>query len=261
MDDSLFDKLQEFGGKLPKKFSILEDQIDVDLQLEYFKFSKKNKVDKDFNIDNIPDLKTDEISIEEKKKILVQLAKIDDPKAFRIIEEFAKTAPQELKDWTILALQESRILLESSLLDENQVFISTGLGGKNNMLRYFVVFVGENVSEFSDFQKKIISSEFEFALKKQNCEFEEIIFEENYAMLTTLIPFNIAFQNMFRAIIEECNQYGNFLSHNFIVTNVKKLTAKEITDFINNKLPEQNEIDNIDDIEDIDLNTFDDDDE
>ena len=258
MDDSLFDKLQEFGGKLPKKFSILEDQIDVDLQLEYFKFSKKNKVDKDFNIDNIPDLKTDEISIEEKKKILVQLAKIDNPKAFRIIEEFTKTAPQELKNWTILALQESRILLESSLLDENQVFISTGLGGKNNMLRYFVVFVGENVSEFSDFQKKIISSEFEFALKKQNCEFEEIIFEENYAMLTTLIPFNVAFQNMFRAIIEECNQYGNFLSHNFIVTNVKKLTAKEITDFINNKLPEQNEIDSIDDI---DLNTFDDDDE
>jgi hypothetical protein len=247
MEDNMFDKLQEFGNKLSGKFSILEEQIDVNLQLEYFKFSKKTKPNKNLDINNIPDLSSDDLSVDDKKKILVQLAKIDDPRAFRFIENFSKNVPTELKDWTILSLQESRMLLESSLLDENQVFISTGLGGKNNMLRYFVVIIGDDISEFNDFHKKIIASEFEFALKKQNCKLEEIQFKENYAMLTTLIPFNITFQNMFRTIIEECNQYGSFLSHNFIVTNVKKLSVEEITDFVkNNKIPEQNDIDDID---------------
>ncbi len=39
----------------------------------------------------------------------------------------------------MLAFQENKMLLESSLLDENQILISTGLGGKGMKLRYFTV--------------------------------------------------------------------------------------------------------------------------
>jgi ribonucleotide reductase alpha subunit len=102
MDENIFDKLREMSGKFPEKFNILEEQIDVKVQMEYFKFSKKHKknIDKksQIDLDNIPNINNEELDIEEKKKTLVELAYIDDPKAFRFIEEYIKTAPKELKD-------------------------------------------------------------------------------------------------------------------------------------------------------------------
>lgn len=244
MDENIFDKLREMSGKFPEKLNILEEQIDVKIQMEYFKFSgkiKKNKTDENsIDIEAIPTLENDELSLDDKKTILVKLAGIDDPKAFRYLEEYAKIAPDVLKDWSVLALQESKMLLESSLLNENQIFISTGLGGKGNMLRYFMVLIGENISEFVDFQQKIVNSEFEFSFKKNNCELEKIEFHDNYATLLALIPFEVAFQKVLRTTIEECNQYGNFIKSNFLVTNVKELTLKEIKDFVEkNELPDR----------------------
>ena len=58
---------------------------------------------------------------------------------YRAIESFLEIAEEILHDWAVLALNESRMLLESKFLDESQVFISTGLGGKEEKFRYFVV--------------------------------------------------------------------------------------------------------------------------
>ncbi len=250
MDDNLYDKLRELTGKIPEKFSILEEQIDVKLQMEYFKFSSriKKSIPKDTPIvlEEIPDLYDEKISIEVIKESLVKLASIDDPKAYRLIEAYLKDGKPELNHWTILAQQESKMLLESTLLNENQVFISTGLGGKGNMLRYFIVFIGEEISEFNDFQQNILKSEFEFALKSNQSELEEITFNEHFATMVVLIPFDVPFQKIFREAIAECNNYGNFLKPNFLVTNVKKLSTKEISEFLeNNELPDSDSMDNL----------------
>ena len=249
MEENIFDKLREMTGKFPEKLNILEEQIDVKVQMEYFKLSgklKKNKKDKNNNnkidLENIPNLEDEKLTLEDRKEILVKIAGMDDPKAYRFIEEFVKVSPAELKDWTVLALQENKMLLESSLLDENQVFISTGLGGRGNMLRYFMVLIGEDITEFADFQQKIVKSEFEFTFKKNGCEFEKLEFQENYATITVLIPFDVHFQKVLQSTLEECNQYGNFIKNNFLVTNVKTLSLTEIKDFIeNNKFPNKEE--------------------
>jgi len=34
-------------------------------------------------------------------------------------------------------------------------------------------------------------------------------------------------------VINECNQYGDFLSNVFTITNVKELTAEEVSEIIN----------------------------
>jgi hypothetical protein len=252
MDDNIFDKLKKLTGQIPDKLNILEEQIDIDVQMEYFKYSKKMKKATPTSIDDIPKLTDKNLSIDDKKRIIIQISNIDDPKAFKLLKSFSKKAPDELKDWTTLALQESRMLLESSLLDENQIYISTGLGGKDNMLRYFIVLIGKKPEVFEDFQKNIISSEFEFTLKKNKCIFEEITFQENFASFTALIPFELSFQKIFKSTIAECNQYGDFLKSNFIVTNVKRLSIQEIKDIINKKnipLNKNIELDKLDDYE------------
>jgi len=91
--------------------------------------------------------------------MLVKLASINSVEAFRTIERYLKEPNHSLRDWAKLAFQESKLLLESKLLDENQVLISTGLGGKGMKLRYFTVILSDTGENLTKIQKKIINSE------------------------------------------------------------------------------------------------------
>ena len=235
-EENIQDKLQSFLGKIPENFSVLEEEVDIDTQMEYFKFAKDLSRDNEDDIIEKADLLYDDsVSIDEKKEILVLLAGIDEPKAFRIIEKFKEEQRgKELFDWAAMAYQESRMLIQGSLLEENQVFISTGMGGKGQKLRYFVVFISENGKGFTEAQAKLVKSEVEYSFANSNSEMEEFNILGKFVTLTALIPLESNIKQLFATAIEECNQLGNFVKDNFIVTNVKKLSADEIEEFLNN---------------------------
>ncbi len=232
--ESIYDKIQEILGEVPGTFSILEEKIDIDLQMEYFEFSRTIKKDLDEEMvmerrEQIFDFNQD---AGDRKSLFAMLASMEEVLAYRTIEKYLKDGHQELRNWAILALQESRMLLESKLLEENQVFISTGLGGKGSKLRYFVVLIGKEKPGFSELQKKIINNEFEDILTKCNAEIEKIDFLGEFAALLVMVPLKVALKDVFRSAIIECNQYGNFMKSNFIITNVKELNLGEIKDFL-----------------------------
>ncbi len=233
-DENIYDRIEDIFGHFPENLSILEEQIDIDLQMEYFEFSRNIKKD------DVPGkilsmrakLLDKDHSIENKKRLLVQLASLEEVEAYRSIEKYLAEPDKELKDWAVLAYQESRMLLQSKLLDENQVFISTGLGGKGSSLRYFVVLINSFDSPFDKLQQKIIRTEFDFHLKKHEAELEEVNFMGYFCSLLVIVPIKASIRDVFRAAIAECNEYGGFIRDNFIVTNVKTLTVEEISDFI-----------------------------
>jgi hypothetical protein len=232
--DNIYDKIQEIFGEVPGTFSILEEQIDIDLQMEYFEFSRniKKELDQEEVLrrrNQIFDFKEDAMN---RKSLFAMLASLEDVTAYRTIEKYLKEGHQELRNWAILALQESRMLLESKLLEENQVFISTGLGGKGSKLRYFVVLISREKVDFSDLQKKIIKNEFEDILAKSDAEIEKMEFLGQFATLVVMVPLKVALKDVFRSAIVECNQYGDFMKPNFIITNVKELNLAEIKDFL-----------------------------
>ena len=165
--ENLYDKIKELIGKDPKNFSVMDDNIDVDLQLEYFEFSRRmaQEFDIDWALDQLDLLEDKEFPSESKKQLLARLASIDDVTAYRAIESYSSNPAQELREWSRLALHESRFQLESHLLEENQVFISTGLGGKNSKLRYFVVLIARDLKDLTPFQRKIIQQEFPFVFQ------------------------------------------------------------------------------------------------
>jgi hypothetical protein len=235
--ENIYDKIKDLLGSLPNQLNVLEEQIDIELQLEYFEFSRRVKKDcSPFSLLDAQDkLFARDCNIEEKKWILVKIASLDKVESYRIIEGFLKENPGELRDWGTLALQENRMLLESVLLDENHVFISTGLGGKGQKLRYFVVLFGKDLSDFTDLQKKIIRNEFELSLKKFNSEIENLEFSGSLAAMRVIIPMKVIIKQIFTSAITECNQYGDFLVSNFIITNVKALSFDEIRDYIQNQ--------------------------
>ena len=231
---SLYDKLKEISSSMSSNLTILEEKIDIAIQMEYFKLSKdlKDNLDKDQIYKEQNFIFDKEYDIELKKNLLIQLASIDDVTLYRKLEQYAKSPDKELKEWSILALQESKMHIESSLLDENQLFISTGLGGKGTKLRYFSVLIGKNSIPFDETMKKLISSELEFSLKKANAEIEKIKFSKNYAIIVSLIPLQADIRTIFKSVINECNKLMDFLRDNFLITNVKEFTLTEIEKFI-----------------------------
>jgi hypothetical protein len=236
-EENIFDKIQEILGHMPSTFNILEEQIDIDLQMEYFEHSKKlpRNLNKEEIIRKREDVFVEGVPISNKKDLLVRLASIDHVEAFRTIEKYLKKPDPEIRDWALLALQESRMLLESKLLDQNQIFISTGLGGKGHKLRYFIVLLTRNGTQLSDLQEKVVRSEFTFFLEKVNSELEEIEFHPSFVKLLVVIPLQITIKDLFDRIIAECNEYGGFLQKHFILTNVKHLSNEEILEFLERK--------------------------
>lgn len=241
-NENMYRQIQDAINNLPDNYSILEEQIDIELQLEYFNYAKelKNEFTNDYILERRDDLFDDNFPTEEKKNLLVLLASINKVEAYRAIEKYTKAPVTELKAWSILALQESRMLMQSTFLDEQQVFISTGLGGQGQKLRYFLILRSRDFNTpFTKTQKQLIESELIFSIKKQDGVFEEIEFEDGFAKALLLMPLKSDMQEMFRSFIDECNQYGDFLDEDVILTNVRKIEISEIRDFLNNETDEE----------------------
>jgi len=237
-DDNIYKRIQEAISSLPENFSVLEEQIDIELQMEYFNYGRdlKTNFSSEVILQHQADLFDPEIPLDEKKNLLVLLASQEKVEAFRTIEKYAKNPDPELRAWSILALQESRMVIQSSLMDEQQVYISTGLGGKGQKLRYFVVLIGrENDVEYTPIQKKLLKTELEFAVTKNDGELEEIQFESNFALAVMLLPVKSDLQGLFLNVISECNQFGDFVRQDIIITNVKRMSVDEIRKFVNRK--------------------------
>ena len=230
-EEQLYNNIQKALENLPENYSILEERIEIEVQMKYFEFSKsiRNADISEECFANREELFSEEITIERKKEILSAIANLDYVKAYRTIEKFANSSEGEIKQWAILALQESRMLLQSSLLDEQQVFISTGLGGKGKMLRYNVVFINHNQNELlNKTQQKLVKDELVFEIKGNKGEFETIDFMEGFSTALVMLPLQADIKKVFQNVVDECNQYGNFLEEDMIVTNVKIMSRSEI---------------------------------
>jgi len=247
-NENIFDKLHELYGSNAGSFNILEHQIDIDLQVQYFELSRQVKkgLSPQMVMSDSEQLFSERADEKNKKEILAKLASVEEVEAFRIIERYYEVAPEEMKAWSALALQESKMMLESMFLDENQVLISTGLGGKGQKLRYFVVLMGRSEDHLTNLQKRIIKNEFSFVLDKHDSEVENIDFSGTLVTVMAVVPMNEPVKGVFEEAINECNNYGDFLEDNFIITNVKELSFEEIrgflknTDHIDNSADEEN---------------------
>jgi len=235
--ENLYEKISEILGGSPGTLKILEQKIDIDMQMEYFDCSMRCRQERDeeWALDHIQYLSEPGYSMDVKREILARLASIDKVECYRAIESFLEDALEPIRSWAVLAMNESRMLLESKILDENQVFISTGLGGKDDKLRYFVVLMSRTRVDLTPTQRMVIKNEFEIILKKFDAVVEEINFSGYLATLLFLLPMQHSLKSVFKEAIHECNRYGYFLNDDFIVTNVKVLSFGEIEEFLEHK--------------------------
>lgn len=234
--DDLFAKLrQTLDEQGIDSFHILEDLVPIEVQMEYFRYFEK------LRSDNLPFIRDEEVallfspdaSVERKKRSLTLLASIPDVGAYRSIETYHSSPLEpELAHWSSMALVSSRIVLSSDLSGQQQVYISTGLGGQDKKLRFFSLFTTEDREPFTDLQKEIVEREFRFQLEKADIVIEKFETMGNYFTIQMLFSFDMNAKACLDAAVRECNQYGNFLETRFLFTNVKVLSEKEIENLL-----------------------------
>ncbi|MDR2811255.1 MAG: hypothetical protein LBB84_12010 [Tannerellaceae bacterium] len=186
-------------------------------------------------------LSNDTLSSEHKKYILSALAISSDVRAYRLLEDYAQHPDADITYWAYMALMESRISLESELLEEKQIYISTGLGGKGEKLRFYVLIMALKEEPFQEYQRQTIESEFTYYLPIEDIEIERLTIYDSYVELVLLIPVRKDIKGILDRIIDECNQYGNFISNIMTVTNVKELSADEVAEIIQTRYADKND--------------------
>ena len=239
-EGDVFKKFRDSFSKMDGHFHILEQRVPVELQMEYFKYSeqvRKERAKPDLNDMDYTafreSLSNPESTTDYKKYILSMLATSREVKAYRMLEDYVQHPDEDVSNWAYMALMESRISLESELSDEKQIYISTGLGGKGEKLRFYVLMLSRDRKPFLEYKRKVIEREFAYFLPKADCEIERLTIGEQYVELVFLIPVRADIKLTLDKVINECNQYGDFLSDIFTITNVKELTEQEVTDIIN----------------------------
>lgn len=239
-EGDVFKKFWDSFNKMDGHLHILEQRVPVELQMEYFKYSeqvRKGKAKPDLTDTDYmafrESLSDPESTTDHKKYILSMLATSHQVKAYRMLEDYVQHPDDDVSNWAYMALMESRISLESELSDEKQIYISTGLGGKGEKLRFYVLMLSKDRKPFLKYQRKVIEREFAYYLPKADCEIERLTIAEQYVELVFLIPVRVDIKMTLDQVINECNQYGDFLSDIFTITNVKELTPQEVADIIN----------------------------
>jgi len=214
----------------PDSVSILEEKVDVDEQVRYFRYSQKakQKLKEDTVMEHVNLLHDQLLPIKYRRFLLCLLASVPNVEAYRAIEAYAKNPDEKLVEWVALAKLESRMMVQASLTNKSPVIISSGLGGKGLKLRYFVVFVSSTGVPFTEMQKKLIEGEFSYLSKKSETEVEEIAHLGNFSTATVLISLKDSVQSVLSEVVNQCNELGDFILDSFMVTNVKKLSDDEI---------------------------------
>jgi hypothetical protein len=228
-----FIRFSESFQNMEGQFHVLEHHVPVEQQIEYFKFSDnvRRSLPEDSDYEKYIEVLTNgEPTYEDKKKCLSMLAVSKQVKAYRFLEKFAEETDNELSNWAYMALLESRIFLEFDLSGEKQIFISTGLGGKGDKIRFYTLLISSLKEPFADYQKKIFNDELAYALSGKGGEIERVNIGDKYVEVVALIPLMTNFKNILEDVIAECNQYGNFLREIYVITNVKEFDEKELAD-------------------------------
>jgi hypothetical protein len=228
------DDLIDLEGEL-NNFSVVESPIDLSVQKEYLDLSDSigfDNVNYEEVLTEADRLFVQGTPIEAKKRILILLAHLGTMESSKILEKYLKVSEGTLKDWAILSLKECRMFLESVLLKEEGGFISTGLGGRDNKLRYCVILGTKESRTLTRSERETLEEGFKGSSDKYESEIEEINFGTNYAMMGILVSMHVAVGEVIEEGIRRCNRKGEILLVDYYVTNVKKPTKGEISRYL-----------------------------
>lgn len=222
--------VRENGGEI----QVMEREVSLDTQMAYMRMSKevKKNLRPDIVTSGKYELWDENSSVQSKRKRLAALASIGTPDAIRTLQSYQENPDKGLEDWTYLALEECKLIFQATMLDHPPMFISTGLGGSGQKLRFFGAFFSKDGSDFDQTRQRVISGEVEYMFDKFDGKLEFIGFSGQFVTFWGLVPIDVPLNEKVKAAIDEANLLGGGLRRDFVLTNVKKLTFFELGEIL-----------------------------
>lgn len=222
--------------------SVFEEGVSEELLIEFVKFlteaNPNDFISNDINKD-IEELFDKDTSIENQKIILVKLSFSENVKAYRAIEKFSKIEENELHSWSLMILQQSRMIIEGSLSKEDRIYVVSEMGGKGNKIRHMGVFSLKNQEEkFSKYQTDLVQNELKYTLERNGNEIEDIKLYDTYITFIFLTPFDSKIIDILENVIFDCNEFGDFLNEDVFITTTKLENENDIKELIENSKEE-----------------------
>jgi len=235
MNDEIYEQAHTVLNDLPEQPTVVEQGIALSVQREFLEYAEGI----DLNQYSQEDIRArgrslfdPDTTLEDKKKALVLLAHSGTVEFYRVIERYVKTAEGELKNWGTLALEECRMYLEGSLLDKRVGMVMTGLGGKDNKLRYFLVVRARKGVAFTDPQETVIELSFKQVGERLESVLERIEFHQTHVTMIVLIPLNIAVAEFIEGGIRAGNQVDGLLDVDYYVRNDRIPTEEKVLHWV-----------------------------
>jgi len=229
--------MSEDWNKTDKKSDniiVLEDRINAQSFFDFLEVQssfKNHKINEKLFLKNIKEIENKGTPIIRKKAFLSLLSQIKKVEIYRFLENFAKKADPDIKDWALLAYAESNAQLRKFLTNEDAIVIVSGLGGKNNKVRFFTLFYDENKKNLDQGQINLIKTELKYLLEKYNFELEEFKHKDFWFSFTSLFSLdNEEIEHFAREFIEIIRGYGINLSKNFLLNNIEEIEEEVISE-------------------------------
>lgn len=229
------EEIREFLESIPDNFRIMETGVAIETQREYLEYSEsfdRGELTDEQTLQLGGILRLPDATTTSRKKVLTLLAHVGTITAYRQIEKYYENADPDVKPWAALALHECRMFLESTLLDENVGFIVSGLGGVKDKMRFYFLLLPLTGAQFTAAQHEIMRNELECVAKALDCCVENLHPSDTFVGLTALVSNDVAVGTFIDAVIQKCNETGDFVFEHYYVTNQNIPDEAEINEMI-----------------------------
>ena len=173
---------------IPFDFKISDEAIDTQASKEYFQLHTQ--------LDNLSFSSSEALAalsllerqscpIAVQREVLVRLGETEDISIYSRLNQLQEIISKELLQWLTITRQKVKLNIENSLLGEKKVLLPCGLGGKDNMPRFFVGLFSQRGNPFSPLEEKIIRSHFSSS-HVSGMKVEEITISLRYISITML---------------------------------------------------------------------------
>ncbi len=229
--DKMFDFDEDYIA-IPEKYLVVKDGIANEVINEFYAILET--IEQDLNINDLKikcnNISNNKLPYKNDKITLAKLACTGEIWAFRLIEKCIESLEGKDKEWAVISLYECKRRIEDELYGEMHGIITSGLGGKRDLLRYVTV-IKKKYDDTKTYDK--IVEVWNSIAKKLKSEVEEVRVEEKYIWIKILVKMDVAVGYFIEEGIKEINKEMDVLEESYLVTNVKIPTRSEIEEYIN----------------------------
>lgn len=178
--------------------------------------------------------------------VFIHLACTGSIRVLRFIEGLLPELTGEARAWALLAHLDLKMRVLSDLLDEQQVVLSSGLGGEGTLIRINGYCIHRDFARWEPYQRELMSRELADACTGVGGRVEEELWGEEYMIYRCLLPYHTEVARVVESFIASCNQYGEFILSDSHVTNVDLLSHDVVQAHIRTLRSRANQSDSID---------------